>query len=303
MFYKNFLKLFLTRPKERRGESRQTGSSIRMVSVPEHTMEEVPLQEEMEDTMEYRVLMSYAQRSLSASKYSALQRALSRQGNHPTISNGKEEKANGEVKIEKRKQKKWPKKLTPACLRPPKGKKKSTDTAAKNPEEEKASRIVRALQRIVQRIKEQDKESDFRMLRRVSSIQHDGDDEDEIIASIVQILRESGDKLNVQMNEKKSILERMKELWSYDFYKKVTDCFLSEVVTTSTTEEEQQKSKIAMCLDATTALTTLDSQPMNKVLGFGVRYLKENYSPWIESRGGWEKVMNIQPGEEEEEVE
>ncbi|XP_073477611.1 apoptosis facilitator Bcl-2-like protein 14 [Aquarana catesbeiana] len=276
-----------------------------MVSVPEHAMEEVPLQEEEEVTMEFRMLMYYAQRSLSESKFLNLQRAVSSQRGQTTISNGKEEKANGETKKPKSKPKKkrWPKTLTPACLRPPKSKKKTMNDPlekAMDPEEERARSIVSQLQRIVQRIKKQEKESGFRMLRRVSSIQQDGEDEDEIIANIVQILRATGDRLNDEITEERTLMEKIKGLWSYSFYKKVTDCFLSEVVPTSDGEEEEQTSKIAMCLHATTALTTLENQPMNKILGFGTRYLQDNYSPWIQSRGGWEKVMGIQTVAEEE---
>ncbi|XP_018424412.1 PREDICTED: apoptosis facilitator Bcl-2-like protein 14 [Nanorana parkeri] len=273
-----------------------------MVSVPEHTMDEIPLQEEEECGMEYRLFMGYAQRSLSASKYLALQRAMPSQGGYTTASNGKEEKGNGEPIKEKNihKKKKWPKVLTPACLRPPKSKEEGKLLkAARNPEEEKAQHIVSALQRIVRKIKAQDKESGFRMIQRSSSIQHDGDDEDEVIANIVQILRTTGDKLNDQMTDERTLMERIKGLWSYDFYKKVTECFLSETVPSNTTEEEEQTSKIALCLHATTALSTLENQPMNKVLGFGIQYLKENYSPWVQSRGGWEKVMEIQTDEEE----
>ncbi|CAI9594795.1 unnamed protein product [Staurois parvus] len=271
-----------------------------MVSVPEHTMDEVPLQEEDEDTMEYRVLMAYAQRSLSKSKFLELQRAVGQ----TTISNGKEEKANEETKNPKSKQKKkrWPKTLTPACLRPPKSKKKTMNDSlgkTKDPEEERARSIVRGVQRIVEKIKKQEKENGFRMYRRVSSVQQDGDDEDELIANIVQILRATGDRMNDQIKEERTLMERIRGLWSYNFYKKVTDCFLLEIVPTYDAEEEQQTSKIAMCLHATTALTTLENQPMNKILGFGTRYLKENYSPWIQSRGGWENVMGIQTEEEE----
>ncbi|XP_040201313.1 apoptosis facilitator Bcl-2-like protein 14 [Rana temporaria] len=273
-----------------------------MVSVPEHTMEEIPLQEEEEVTMEYRVLMVYAQRSLSESKYLNLQRAISSQGGQTAIGNGKEEKANGETKTPKSKPKKkrWPKTLTPACLRPPKKTMNDPLEKAKDPEEERARSIVSQLQRIVQKITKQEKQSGFRMMKRVSSIQHDGDDEDEIIANIVQILRATGDRLNDEITEERTLLEKIKGLWSYNFYKKVTDCFLSEVVPTSDADEEEQTSKIAMCLHATTALTTLENQPMNKILGFGTRYLKDNYSPWIQSRGGWEKAMGIQTGSEEE---
>ena len=34
-------------------------------------------------------------------------------------------------------------------------------------------------------------------------------------------------------------------------------------------------------------LTTIDNHPMNRVLGFGTKYLKENFSPWIQQHGGW----------------
>ncbi|KAM9311448.1 apoptosis facilitator Bcl-2-like protein 14 [Gastrophryne carolinensis] len=251
-------------------------------------MEEISLREE-EESMEYRMLMVYAQRTLP--KYAQMEKAQC--GNGADTSNLKEGQAAAKSallqKEPKKKKKKNPfKRLIPKCVKPVHdGKEHPYDqNNGESPEEERAQSIARRMQRIIQRIKKQEKESGFRM-RRASSVQVDGEDEDELIANIVQILRFAGDELNDQITQHRSLLERIQGLWSYSFFSKVADHFLEDSVPGSGEEQEQQINRIALCVHATTALTQLDNHPMNRLLGFGARYIKDNYSPWINSHGGW----------------
>ncbi|XP_068133423.1 apoptosis facilitator Bcl-2-like protein 14 [Hyperolius riggenbachi] len=276
-----------------------------MVSVPENTMDEIPLKEE-ENSMEYRLLMAYAQRALPKSKFASVQDHMRPRESHKAVSKGTENKAvtNGEVHKKKAKRKNWRKRLTPKCLRSPENESMMASASLRNgekPVEERARTIASTLHDIVQRIKRAETEDGgFRGFTRMHSVQPDGgSDEDEIIANIVQILRSTGDKLNDQINQEKSLVEKIQDLWSYTFFKKVADSYLSDAIPTSEPEEEEQQTdRIALCVHATAALSTLDNQPMNRVLGFGARYLQENYSPWVQSKGGWENIMCIQ-GEDE----
>lgn len=76
---------------------------------------------------------------------------------------------------------------------------------------------------------------------------------------------------------------------SYTFFKRVTDLFLEDVSADSTSEPEGQVqcTKVAFTMEVATRLTAVDNHPMNLVLGFGLKYLKEHFKPWIQDQGGW----------------
>ena len=74
---------------------------------------------------------------------------------------------------------------------------------------------------------------------------------------------------------------------SYPVFKTITDQFLSGVDTRGESEVKAQGFKAALAIDVMAKLTGIDNHPMNRVLGFGTKYLKENFSPWIQQHGGW----------------
>lgn len=80
---------------------------------------------------------------------------------------------------------------------------------------------------------------------------------------------------------------------SYTFFKRVTDLFLEDVSADSTSEPEGQVqcTKVAFTMEVATRLTAVDNHPMNLVLGFGLKYLKEHFKPWIQDQGGWVCVL------------
>uniref|UniRef100_A0A8C6G178 BCL2 like 14 n=1 Tax=Moschus moschiferus TaxID=68415 RepID=A0A8C6G178_MOSMO len=121
--------------------------------------------------------------------------------------------------------------------------------------------------------------------------------EDQIIARIVELLKYSGEQLERELKKDKALMTCFQDGLSYPVFKTITDQFLRDVDTRGESEVRAQGFKAALAIDIIAKLTTVDNHPMNRVLGFGTKYLKENFSPWIQQHGGWEKILRI-PHEE-----
>ncbi|XP_007114086.1 apoptosis facilitator Bcl-2-like protein 14 [Physeter macrocephalus] len=119
------------------------------------------------------------------------------------------------------------------------------------------------------------------------------DGEDQIIARIVELLKYSGDQLEREFKRDKALMNGFQDGLSYPVFKTITDQFLRGVDTRGESEVKARGFKAALAIDVTAKLTGIDSHPMNRVLGFGTKYLKENFSPWVQQHGGWEKVLGI----------
>ncbi|NWX88766.1 B2L14 protein, partial [Nothoprocta ornata] len=114
-------------------------------------------------------------------------------------------------------------------------------------------------------------------------------DEDNIIHTIVALLAQSGDQLEEKIKKDKSFYQYLINRLSYTFFERLIDLTLTAVSADSTSETEGQAqcTKAAFALEVATRLTAVDSHPMNMVLGFGVKYLREHFTPWIRHQGGW----------------
>ncbi|KFR00205.1 Apoptosis facilitator Bcl-2-like 14, partial [Opisthocomus hoazin] len=114
-------------------------------------------------------------------------------------------------------------------------------------------------------------------------------DDEKIIQTIVSLLRKSGDQLEEKIKKDRVFHQRFKDMLSYTFFKRITDLFLEDVSADSTRQPEGQVNctKAAFTMEIATKLTAVDSHPMNLVMGFGSKYLREHFSPWIQHQGGW----------------
>ncbi|XP_054255697.1 apoptosis facilitator Bcl-2-like protein 14 [Indicator indicator] len=124
----------------------------------------------------------------------------------------------------------------------------------------------------------------------------------EIILSIVSLLKQRGDQLEEKMKKDGAFYQCFKDMLSYSFFKGITDWFLKDFSEDSprVTGGQAQRLKIAYTMEVATRLKAIDNHPMNRVLGFGSKYLREHFKPWIQDQGGWEKAVTSQ---DEEEVE
>ncbi|XP_003797817.1 apoptosis facilitator Bcl-2-like protein 14 isoform X1 [Otolemur garnettii] len=119
------------------------------------------------------------------------------------------------------------------------------------------------------------------------------EEEDQIISKIVELLKYSGDQLNKELKRDKALMSSFPDGLPYAVFKTVTDQVLSAVDTRGESEVKAQGFKAALAIDVMAKLTAIDNHPMNRVLGFGAKYLKENFSPWVQQHGGWEKILGL----------
>ncbi|XP_004435433.2 PREDICTED: apoptosis facilitator Bcl-2-like protein 14 [Ceratotherium simum simum] len=118
------------------------------------------------------------------------------------------------------------------------------------------------------------------------------DEEDQIIAKIVELLKYSGDQMERELKRDKALKSFQNRL-SYSVIETITDQFLMGVDTRGESEVKAQGFKAALAIDVMAKLTAVYNHPMNRMLGFGTRYLKERFSPWVQQHGGWAKVLGI----------
>uniref|UniRef100_A0A8D0HTG1 BCL2 like 14 n=1 Tax=Sphenodon punctatus TaxID=8508 RepID=A0A8D0HTG1_SPHPU len=315
------------------------------------SMEEIPLEDVDSNGVEYKVLMAYAQRRLSASKFGHLlereakSREVLSQGGEELPENDqaskgqtgqelstKEQEHRPKNKKQRKKKSLWKCWLLPSCVKAgkPYRMKDTTNGPAQRESpagvggqlsyleaEENSSTIAHVADRLAEIVNANSlvvlQGGKFRGLIRTPSLEEDGgqskafhqDDKDEeqrIIGTIVALLRQSGDELEEKMQRDKTFCQRVTEMLSYSFFKKVADQFLENIQVNPAKKSETkiQSTKVAFTLEVTTRLTAVDNHPMNMVLGFGTKYLKENFSPWIQNQGGWEKALGLSDQEEVE---
>lgn len=311
-----------------------------MNSEMETGMQEILLEDVDEDSVEFRLLMAFAQRNLSDSKFQELIK-----NRHAQVHDEKNGKMVGPLigqcgkaardlspnitltsdskhtKVEGKKRKKpvW-KRMIPQCIRGERLEKTgsfegrerqekgtvesetSLESAFKEdlsgdaaPDPEALAHIADHLVDILNDAPDYSSDPGYRTLRRSFSVEADGVSDDEaLIQRIAAVLRESGDRLQEEIKSDKTLYQGICELFtSYSYFKKVTDLYVGDQVIEEEVEIQQQSVKIAFAMDITTKLTAIDHHPMNKVLGFGVKYLKEKFSPWIKEHGGWEKAFSV----------
>ncbi|NXH76579.1 B2L14 protein, partial [Hydrobates tethys] len=328
----------------------------KMSSPIDVSMEEIPLEDDERDSIEYKILMAYAQRRLSVSKYGKL---LKNEANVQKSSS----LIRGKVKIDHQRdedgprpravlqggvtqqhsQKQSRKKYLPGyclpllCSRAEQEKPatqslhqgrtarfsvfeaqseslqegnsqhQTSETADVNHIADKLAKLVTS------RSQESPSDVSFKIMVQAPCQEQDGSvhtdgsegeehDEEKIIQTIVSLLKESGDQLEEKIKKDKVFYQHFKDMLSYTFFKRITDLFLEGVSADSTNEPEGQVQcmKVAFTMEAATRLTAVDNHPMNLVLGFGLKYLREHFRPWIQDQGGWEKALTSLDQEEVE---
>ncbi|NXF46248.1 B2L14 protein, partial [Oceanites oceanicus] len=319
----------------------------KMSSPNDVSMEEIPLEDDERDSIEYKILMAYAQRRLSVSKYGKLLKneanvqksssLISRKVkiDHQRDKDGPSQRPvyqGGMMQQHSKKQSKR-KHLPGYCLpflcsraeqeksptlsshrgrtahfstfEPQCGSLQEGNSQHQTSETADVNHIADKLAKLVtSRSQESPSDVSFKIMYRamcrepVDSNLTDGNegeehDEEKIIQTIVSLLRQSGDQLEEKIKKDKVFYQRFKDMLSYTFFKRITDLFLEGVSADSTSEpgDQVQCMKVAFTMEAVTRLTAVDNHPMNLVLGFGLKYLREHFKPWIQDQGGWVCVL------------
>ncbi|KAM6292627.1 LOW QUALITY PROTEIN: apoptosis facilitator Bcl-2-like protein 14 [Porphyrio hochstetteri] len=263
-------------------------------------MEEILLEDDERDSIEYKILMAYAQRRLSVSKYGKLLKNEANAQKSSSSSRRRLELKFQDLRIEQQGKKEL-KIYSPGCpLYVCCGRGETTDVS------HIADKLVKL---VTSRSQEPPSDVRFKSLheavceKQVGSCPTEGEelDEEKLIRMIVSLLRQSGD-LEEKMKKDRVLSQCFKGMLSYPFFKRITDLFLEGVSIDPAREQgsQIQCAKVAFTMEVTTRLTALDTHPMNLVLGFGFKYLRDHFKPWIRDQGGWEKALTSLDQEEVE---
>ncbi|NXC12467.1 B2L14 protein, partial [Corythaeola cristata] len=327
----------------------------KMSSPNDVSMEEIPLEDDERDSIEYKILMAYAQRRLSVRKYGKplknqghVQKlsSIRRQGNtdyqrdkdgpnRRIVPQGgmMQQQSKKQLKVKylpgyslplvcsTAKKEQPPPLLVPGdcvaqCLvfenqsdsrQEENSQHQTSDTADVNHIADKLAKLVAS------KSKESPSDVSFKTLYEAPYQEQDGSnltdgsegkehDEEQIIRTIVSLLRQSGDELEEKIKKDTVFYQHFQDMLSYRFFKRITDLFLEDVSADSTSEPggQVQCTKVAFTMEVATRLTAVDNHPMNLVLGFGSKYLRDHFKPWIQEQGGWEKALTSLDQEEVE---
>ncbi|XP_051977102.1 apoptosis facilitator Bcl-2-like protein 14 [Xyrauchen texanus] len=108
------------------------------------------------------------------------------------------------------------------------------------------------------------------------------DSEDDVVQQIVELLRDHGDKLDKKIKADKTLSEALQSSLTYGFFKKVMDTFCRRVTPEELPpQQKRENAKVALICEATSQLFSVDHHPMNRVLGFGAKYLQDTFPTWI----------------------
>lgn len=124
-----------------------------------------------------------------------------------------------------------------------------------------------------------------------SELEADSPEGDNVEKLVGLLLREAGDRFNERELKNMSFFKDI--IWNYRFYKMLMNELLSRMGLSSADPDSpgphaSTKTQIAVTCEATSRLSSLDTLPMNRLLGFGAQFLKEYYSSWVQEQGGYE---------------
>ncbi|KAJ8374029.1 hypothetical protein SKAU_G00046090 [Synaphobranchus kaupii] len=119
------------------------------------------------------------------------------------------------------------------------------------------------------------------------------DSPNDVAQQIVELLRESGDQLDRKIKEDRVLAQHFRSGFTYALFERIATMFLQEVAPSDTIPDTQSphQARIALTCEVTRKLDAVDRHPMNMVMGFGAKYLQENFSLWVLQRGGWENAF------------
>ncbi|KAM9845609.1 uncharacterized protein ACBR49_010642 [Aulostomus maculatus] len=132
----------------------------------------------------------------------------------------------------------------------------------------------------------------------------DAEDYDPNVERLIGLLlRDSGDRLN-EMQELQEALRATERLWSYAWYEAFIKTLLRKMGLWNADPEApgpktSPKTQIAVTCEVTSRLSAVDTLPMNRLMGYGAKYLQNHFSTWVKQQGGYEEAFK---SDDEEDV-
>lgn len=270
-----------------------------------HDPESTPDVANMEDTVEFRVLMAYASRRRPNAQRSPV-RESGRDDADGHVKTPLKTPTQTENKPTEKKNRKKGRRLKCilsifSCTRP--------QTKDEEDEEEEQQKPMEPADEVAFRCAATDepekkdekaREIASRLMELADEIQLippeiETDCGDEVEKIIGLLLRETGDKYDGKVLKDANIAAEL--FWNYDFFKKLINTFLMRVglrtpSPNSPGPQASQKTQMAVMCEVTTRLSAVETLPTNRLLNHGARYMQDNFSTWVQDQGGYDAAFD-----------
>ncbi|XP_030147933.4 protein BNIP5 isoform X2 [Taeniopygia guttata] len=100
---------------------------------------------------------------------------------------------------------------------------------------------------------------------------------DEAIRRIVALLRSAGDELDRQVREDARLQQFFRDM-SYSSFKNLADAYVQRELTASRPNVNPQEIQFAYTVHLTATVAGICSQAVNRIMGFGTRYLDDSFA-------------------------
>ncbi|XP_042656199.1 transcription factor ETV7 isoform X2 [Tyto alba] len=101
---------------------------------------------------------------------------------------------------------------------------------------------------------------------------------DEAIRRIVALLQSAGDELDRQVKEDARLRMFFRDM-SYSSFKNLADAYVHKEMTASRPDASPQEIQFAFAVHLTAKVAGICNQAVNRVMGFGTRYLEDSFAP------------------------
>ncbi|KAL3977128.1 myosin III [Sarotherodon galilaeus] len=119
--------------------------------------------------------------------------------------------------------------------------------------------------------------------------------DDEVEKIIGLLLRETGDKYDGKVLKDANIAAEL--FWNYEFFRRLINTFLIRVglrtpSPNSPGPQASQKTQMAVMCEVTTRLSAVETLPTNRLLNYGARYMQDYFSSWVQEQGGYDAAFD-----------
>ncbi|XP_053943963.1 uncharacterized protein LOC104062298 isoform X3 [Cuculus canorus] len=104
------------------------------------------------------------------------------------------------------------------------------------------------------------------------------DEVDEAIRKIVALLQSAGDELDRQVKEDARLRMFFRDM-SYNAFKNLADAYVHEEMTASRPDVNPREVQFAFTVHLTAKVAGICNQAVNRIMGFGTRYLEDSFAP------------------------
>ncbi|XP_014803971.1 PREDICTED: uncharacterized protein C6orf222 homolog isoform X2 [Calidris pugnax] len=101
---------------------------------------------------------------------------------------------------------------------------------------------------------------------------------DEAIKRIVALLQSAGDELDRQVREDVRLRKFFRDM-SYSSFKNLADAYVRREMTASRPDVNPQEIQFAFAVHLTAKVAGICNQAVNRIMGFGTRYLEDSFAP------------------------